>query len=169
MANFLTKSVTGVLQVVAAIATSAGAADAGKIIETDANGLIDSSLLPPGTGNTVKEGLTAGEALTAGQFVYLDAAGEVLVADNTSITTQAQGFVLQNYALAATDVMVYFAGVNDAVTTTPGATYFLDTAGGITTTPPAFAVGSICHRLGVACGTNELLFENDAPVEYATQ
>ena len=158
MANFLTKAVNGLIQTVAAISSSAGAADAGKIIELDADGLLDPSFFPDGVAGNVKQNLTAG-----------DGSGQVQLADNTSATTKATGFVKQAYAAAATDVAVHFSGVNDQVTATVGTTYFLGTAGDIVATPPAFAVGTICQQLGTACGTNELAVEIDQPIEFATQ
>lgn len=169
MANFLTKTISGVMRSVPAIASSLGLADAGKIIETDANGLIDSSFLPAGIGGNIKENLTAAVALTAGDYVFINGSGSVALADNGAIGTAATGFVLTSHAIAATDVTVYFSGVNTAVTATPGTTYFLGAAGAITATPPTFAVGDICQRLGVACGTNELQSIIEPAIEYATQ
>lgn len=167
MANFLRKAANGIIQAVEAITASAGATDADKLIATDANGLIDTSLLPSGVGNNTKTA-NAGVNLTAGDLVYIDASGDVQLADNTSIATAATGFVLDTVT-ATNPVTVFLSGVNNSVTATSGTTYFLDTAGGLTATAPAFAVGTICQNLGVACGANELLFEYNQPVEFANQ
>lgn len=170
MANFLTKTASGVLQLVSGLAISAGVADAGKIPQLNAAGKLDISLIPAGIGEESISGLTAGAALTAGQFVYIGSAGTVLVASNTSITTAAQGYVKANHANAATDVVVYFEGVNSAVTAaTIGATYYLGTAGAIVATPPTFAVNTICQALGTATATNTLQVEIARAVQYAVQ
>lgn len=169
MASFLTKSLSGAIQLVQSITASTGVADADKILSTDANGLIDPSFIPSSIANVVKTDLTAGTNLTEGQFVYIDASGVVQLADNSAIGTSAIGFVTSSFTSGATDVEVFFSGVNEFVTTTAGSTYFLDTAGGITDTPPAFVVGTVCQRLGVACDANELVIEIDQPIEYAAQ
>lgn len=169
MANFLTKTTSGLMQLVGAISSSLGAVDANKIIETNLDGLIDSSLLPPGVGDNVKAGLTAGEALVAGDFVYIETDGQVFKADNSSIDFAAVGFVLAPSAASDVDVTVYFSGVNTFVTVTPGVDVFLGTNGGIALTPPAFAVNSICQLLGHSVASNELLVEIDQPIEYANQ
>lgn len=167
MARFLTKIASGVEQLVSAIASTAGVADAGKILETDANGLIDPSFFPPGIADNVFTAI-AGEALTAGDFVYVDAAGEVFKADNGSITTEAIGFVTAGFGLGAT-ATVFTSGINDQVTTTAGTRYFLGSAGAATATPPAFSVGDICQNLGVAREDNTIVFEYNPAIEYATQ
>ena len=170
MANFLTKTASGVLQLVSGLATSAGVADAGKIPQLNAAGKLDMSLIPAGVGDESISGLTAGVALTAGQFVYIGSAGTVLVASNASITTAAQGYVKAAYANAATDVVVYFEGVNTSVTAaTIGADYYLGTAGAIVGTPPTFAVNTICQSLGTATATNTLQVEIARAVQYAVQ
>ena len=143
--------------------TSAGVADAGKIIELDASGKIDDTMLPAGDSKEA----TASEALSAGQMVYITGAGEIALADATTTGKEAMGFVLAAVASAAVG-KIYFEGINTGVAgLTPGARYYLDTtAGGITDTPLA-ATGNIDQYVGRAISATELSFEPEAGVQLA--
>ena len=168
MANFLTKTILGVQQLVSAISSSAGAGDAGKILETDSNGLIDPSFLPAGLGDQTGTANAATGGVTAGDFIYINGSGEVAPADNTSVSTAAIGYVLAS-ATAGNPVTYYRWGVNTSAVIAANTEAFLGTAGGFVTTPPAFAVGTICQSLGKSDVANSLTFEYNAPIEYNNQ
>jgi hypothetical protein len=166
--KFLTKATNGLTQLVSAITASTGNGDANKIIATNSNGLLDNTLLPPSVAKTIVDA-TAGEALVAGNFVYLDATGKAFKADNTSLSKAAQGFVTSAAAINTT-VSVYTSGVNTALTgVTPGAVYYLGTTGALTATAPSFVVGAIHQVLGYGKSATELIFEYNEPVQFANQ
>ena len=93
---------------------------------------------------------TATEALTAGRFVNVDAAGEVQHADCSSTSKLAHGYVLESYADGATDVRVYYGAVNNQLAgMTPGDTYYLSTSGQVCNSPPS-TLGYVVQQLGTA-------------------
>lgn len=150
--------------------TSAGAADAGKLVELDGAGRLSSTMMPVGFGADTKS-IVASEALSAGDFVTIhDNAGtaNVRLADaSDGAAGQAHGFVLDNVSSSAT-ATVYFEGANTALTSlTSGTTYALShtTPGkvvalsGVTTT-----AGHIVQVLGVATSATEVNVEINSPV-----
>jgi hypothetical protein len=109
---------------------------------------------------------TATEALTAGRFVNIDAAGEIQHADSSTNSKMAQGYILASYADGATDVEVYFDGVNDDLSgLTAGESYFLSTAGQVTTTAPTGSSPVVVQFLGTAISATELLVNIQAAIE----
>lgn len=143
--------------------TSAGAGDAGEFVVLDSSGKIDISMMPNGVAADATS-LTAGEALAAGDFVYINGTSQVLKADATAVGKQAMGYVLTAAANAAA-VTVYFDESNTAKTgLTPGAKYFLSTTpGGVTTTSPTTA-GNISQELGFAINATTLHVNLQEPV-----
>lgn len=138
---------------------STGAADAGKIIATNAQGQIDPSFLAD-TEVIVRE---ASEDLDTRDVVNVfDDLGTAKVrkADGSAYNTRAMGIVINNYltgenaAILSEGVVGGFAGliVGDPV--------FLDAAtpGEITQVPPT-ASGAIWQKLGVAVSATELRIE----------
>lgn len=165
MANYLTTdSTTGGSQEVEGLATSAGVADAGKIIQTDATGQIDPTLLP----NIDSVTATSGEALLAGDLVYIDSAGEVVKASAASGGNEAIGFVLDAVP-TATSVTVYFEGRNTGLSAlTVGTRYFLSdtTAGAVTDTAPT-DTNELVQFVGRAISATTISFEPAQPIKRA--
>lgn len=161
--KFLT-IIGGVTRFVQAISTSAGVADANKIVATAANGRLDASVMPVGIG-VLAETIVASEALTAGDFVNIwDNAGtrNVRKAD-ASNGREASGFVLSNAANAAI-ATVMLSGLNNAVTgLTIGRRYLSATTPGASTATAPSAVGQIYQPIGFAVSTTGILFEYDQP------
>lgn len=184
--------ISGVRKLIAAITTSAGVADAEKIVATNAQGVLDPTLLnatatSAGAGSAGKTvilnasgqidetmfsgdapiAITTSEALSAGNFVNVhnSSGAKVRKADATTAGKQAHGFVLAAVGSGA-DATVYFKGVNDQLTgMTPGANQFLHTtAGGLTNTAPS-TTGNVVQNLGVALSATELMFNPSEPVE----
>lgn len=143
--------------------TSAGAADSGEFVVLDSAGKLDASLLPNGVGADAVT-LTAGEALVAGNFIYINGSGQVMKADATAIGKKAVGYVLSAVSSGAT-ATVYFDESNTGLTgLTAGSTYYLSaTAGGVTTTPPTTA-GQIVQELGVATSTTSIHVNFKSPI-----
>src|SRR5512143_1765954 len=88
----------GALTEKAAIQSSAGAGDAGKIPALDAAGRLDNSMMPVGLGAET-DVITTSEALSAGDFVNIWASTgtKVRKADATTAGKEAHGFVLSAY------------------------------------------------------------------------
>lgn len=134
--------------------TSAGAADAGKIVALGSDGKIDPSMLPSFDVQTVE----AFENIGAGKYVNLfDDTGTVKMrlADNSN-GRDAHGFVKTSVTAGNTE-QVYFEGANAGLTgLTLGARYYLGTAGGVTATQPTAPSASIFQFLGIAVSATEI-------------
>lgn len=146
-----------------AAVTSSGAGDAGKIVALDSNGKFHTSLLPTGIGTPSYVG-TAGEALSAGDFVYVDSSGEVRKADASAsgASKVAVGFVLEAVS-SGNNATVYLEGNNDALSSlTAGTRYFLSASspGAVTTTAPSTA-GHVVQYIGVAINATTIAFDPD--------
>ena len=166
--RFLTRIVDGTVRLVSAITTSAGGADANKIIATDSSGKLDASLLPAGVEVQV-EAMTSSEDIDAGDFVN--------IYDNTGTRTArlavandpeklAHGFVLASTLSGAT-VSVYTKGINTSATSNENTKYYLSstTAGLATSTAPTDTNGHFQQVLGFGTGTG-VLFEFDDPIYF---
>lgn len=148
---------------VAAVA-SAGAATAGQLVATDNNGKLDITLFPAGLGADTAT-MVASEALAAGAFVNVwNNAGVASVrnADGSAGANggkQADGFVLASAASGAT-VLVYFQGINTAVTGQTAGLVFLSatTPGGSSSTGPT-AAGTTFHQIGMAISPTAIQFD----------
>lgn len=142
-----------------AISSSAGAADANKIVQTDSTGRFDSSVLPVGIGADTQD-IISFEDLVAGDFVNIfDDGGTISVrkADATN-GRDANGFVLSGVTAPAL-ATVYFEGTNTQLSgMTGGARQYLGTAGGVTATPNT-TTGQIHQYLGKASSATELNVE----------
>lgn len=156
--KYVSVTAAGLKQEVEATVTSTGAAQAGDIVALDAGGKLDGSVLPTGVGADTKVA-NAGDTLGAGDFVYIDATGDVRLADASTAGKEAQGFVLSAFT-AATNATVYFEGTNNALSgLTVGSRYYLGTtAGSVTTTAPT-ASGEVVQYVGRATSATELAFE----------
>ncbi len=148
-----------------AINTSAGAADADKIIRTDAGGQIDPTFLP----NQEVTTLVSGENLAAGDIVNVyDDGGtpKVRKADATTTGKEAWGFV-KTGVTAPASATVFFEGVVTGLTgLTAGKVWLSTTAGQVTQTPVA-ATGNINQKVGVAISATEVVFERGETTELA--
>jgi hypothetical protein len=158
----------GALTEKAAIATSAGATDAGKIVALDSAGRLDTSVMPSGIGADT-EVIPASEALSAGDFVNVhnSTGPKVRKADASTAGKEAVGFVLAAVSSGA-NATVYFEGRNNQVSSvTPGPVYLSDTVpGGFTSTPPS-GTGKVVQRLGVGTTTTSINFEPQPEIVLA--
>lgn len=160
--------IAGRLKEVLSINESAGAGDADKVVSTGADGRIDLSLLPSGTG-PASAVITASENLAASDLVNIwnDSGEKVRKADADSAGKQAHGYVLESVT-AEDPATVYFEGAITGLTAkTPGAYQWLSaTAGEMTETPPT-GVGVLSQIVGVAISDTEVDCEIQEPVELA--
>jgi len=158
----------GTLTERAALQSSAGAADAGKIPALDATGRLDETMMPVGIGADLAS-ITAAESLAAGDFVNVfDDTGSFAVrkADATTAGKRANGFVLDSVT-AGSPATVYFEGPNTSVTgMTAGVVYLATSAGQATATPPAGS-GNVVQVVGVATSATTINFEAGQPIVLA--
>lgn len=165
-AKFLKVGSSGLPTEEATINTSAGAGDVDKVPCLDANGKLSSTMMPTGFGADTLS-LISGEALTTGDFVYIDsAAGKIFKADANAVAKAAVGFVLSSVAGTDLAITVYFEGTNTGLSgLTAGTRYFLSAtvAGAVDTAIPSGAA-DIVQSLGVAHSTTALNFEAGVPI-----
>lgn len=159
MAKYIA-NVSGTLTEVSGQATSAGAGDAGKIIQANSSGKLDVTFLPTGVGVETLS-ILASENLNAGDLVNITnnagtANARKADASNGRI---AMGFVLAG-ATNGTNATVYFEGALTGLTgLTPGSKLFLSaaTAGAVTATAPSTA-GQYVQQVGYATSTTSMTF-----------
>jgi hypothetical protein len=151
----------------AAIQTSAGAGDAGKIPAVDSTGKLDNSFMPTGIGPDTAV-ITASEALAAGDLVNVwnSTGAKVRKADATVAGKEAHGFVLAA-VLNGAAATVYFEGSNTGVTgLTPGK-QFLSTSAGLATTTAPSGSGNVVQIVGFATAAAVLNFQSGQPIVLA--
>lgn len=154
----ITGGATGITQE-STVDSSAGAGDSGKIPSLDASGKLDTTFMPTGFGADTLS-LTAGEALSAGDLIYVNASGQMLKADADSAAKAAVGFVLASVANSASGTAYFGSGLVTGLTgLTAGSMYYLSqTAGTITTTAPT-GTNVIQQPVGFATSATTLYFE----------
>jgi hypothetical protein len=165
--KFITNN-AGTLTELAAIQSSAGAGDAGKIPALDAAGKFDNSMMPTGIGADTAS-IQASENLAAGDYVNVwSSSGNFRVrkADATTAGKEAHGFVLAAVT-SGQNGTVYFEGTNTGVTgQTPGPVFLATTAGQGAAAAPSSS-GNVVQRIGVATSATSVNFENNPPIVLA--
>lgn len=158
---------SGTLTEKAAIISSAGAGDSGKIIALDAAGRIDNSMMPVGIG-TDTGAVTASENLSAGDFVNIwnSTGAKVRKADATTAGKRAHGFVLASVTSGNT-ATVYFEGTNTAVTGQIPGEVFLSTTAGLSTATAPSASGNVVQRIGFAISATAINFQAGEAITLA--
>lgn len=165
--KFLTQ-IGGNLQENVPLATSAGAADAGKIPGLDSAGRLDMSMMPVGLGAHTQV-ITASEALSAGAFVNIyDNAGAFAVRNADAATgKRAHGFVL-GAVTNGSQATVYPDGLNTALTgLTAGDYYLSDSAVGAATKTPPTAAGKMVQRVGSSMNATTINCDLGQPIILA--
>lgn len=146
--------------------TSAGSADAGKLVALGAAGTLDASMLPASSGGASLT-LTASEAIAAGALVNIDSTGKVRNANATDATKPAMGFVLAAIASAATGAVYFGGNINSGASgLTVGAPVYLSaaTAGAATSTAPSAAGNLVQQVAGCAVSATEFVFQPSAGI-----
>lgn len=174
MANTFLTLANGMQNLVQAIKSSAGVADANKVVSTGDTGKIDASLLPPEVALTTESRETT-EGLSAGNFVneYDDAGTtKVRLADPTN-DRPATGFVASAFTIGQTATVLPLGQNNDAlIGLVPGTTYFasVTSPGGIMTGAALFAAiatDNLIQPLGIATSTTVLETGKYSITKYA--
>lgn len=144
-------------------ASSAGSGDAGEFPVLDGSGKLDVTFMPNGVGaDTVT--LVAGEALAAGDFVYVLAAGTVMKADATTFAKRAMGYVIAS-VLNGGNATVYFDESNTGLSgLTPGSTYYLSATPGVATLTAPTTSGQYVQELGIATSATSLHINIKVPI-----
>lgn len=143
--------------------TSAGAGDAGEFVILGAGGKLDLTVLPNGVGADAITAV-AGEALAAGDFVYITAGGSVMKADATTFAKRAMGYVITSVLNAGT-ATVFFDESNTALTAlTAGSKYFLSATAGLATLTAPTTAGQFVQCLGIATSTTSLHVNLQEPI-----
>ena len=148
-------------------ASSAGAGDAGKIVQLDSAGRLDATMMPVGIGADTAS-VTTSEALAAGDFVNIwnSSGAKARKADATVAGKEAHGFVLTGVASGA-QATVYFEGTNTAVTgQTPGNVFLSTTAGRSAASAPTGS-GNVVQCIGFATGPTTINFQAQPPIVLA--
>ena len=146
-----------------ATSVSTGLTDAGKVMCTNSEGVLDTSMLPKGIGLDVYSAITS-VALTPYQMVNIyNNAGvpTVKLAQANAVGTEAIGYVKDTYAIGDT-ALVYIEGEFNMSGATVNTNYFLsDTvAGEITSTAPTSG-GTFIQRVGRCYDIGKVRFEQD--------
>lgn len=109
--------------------------------------------------------ITASESLSAGAWVNVwNSSGSFRVrnADATASGKEADGYVLSSVSSSGS-ALVYFSGVNTAVSSmTPGLVFLQTTAGTGGTTVPS-TTGNVVQILGVAVSATAVVFQTVQP------
>ena len=149
--------------------TSAGVADANKIAALDATGKLDTTMMPSGLGADSVTA-TAGEAIAAGDLVYITATGTIMKADANAVAKAAIGFCNVAIANAQPGTVLFEGSITGKSGLTPGAWYFLS---GTATGAVVLAAGiptannSIVQSIGVATSATTISFEASKPIVRA--
>lgn len=162
------KNNAGTITEQAAIQSSAGAGDAGKIPALDAAGKFDTTMMPTGVAADTAT-VTTSEALAAGDLVNIhnSTGAKARKADASTSGKEAHGFVLAAFGSGAA-ATVYFEGSNTQVTgLTPGRNYLsAATPGAATATAPSGS-GNVVQVVGFATSATSLNFNANLPVVLA--
>lgn len=153
----------------AAIQSSAGAGDAGKIPAVDSTGKLDTSFMPVGVSPET-DSVVSSENLAAGDFVNLwNSTGlKVRKADATVAGKEAYGFVLASVTAPAAATVYRISQSNtQKVGMTVGAKQFLSTTPGLTTETAPAAAGNVVQMLGIAVSATVMNFSPNDPIVLA--
>lgn len=167
--NKYLKNNAGTITEEAAIQTSAGAGDAGKIPAVDSTGKLDASFMP--TGIAADTALVqASENLAAGDLVNIwDSSGSFRVrkADASVAGKEAHGFVLVAVT-SGNNATIYFEGSNTQVSGLTAGVKFLSAAtpGLVVATAPSGS-GNVVQRVGFATSATVLNFQSEEPIVLA--
>ena len=109
---------------------------------------------------THKKALTAGEALVAGDLVYLKSDGKYWKVNAAATTTTAGKLAILLTSSLSADALGTFIVQGNVTTTglTSGATYFVSTTAGEYTSTVPSTTGQFVRAIGVATSTTNLEF-----------
>lgn len=156
-------SVANAFKLMLGAQSSAGVADAGKIVALNASGQIDNTMLP----SSSLDSAIASEAISAGDAVNVwDNVGtrNVRKADNTN-GRRCDGFAATSAAASASCTFDTDGGRTAVTGVVLASTYYLGAAGAIVTTPTT-TVGHQLQKVGTGAGTGILTIEIEVPATF---
>ena len=158
---------TGVLDasIVNSKTTSAGAGDSGKLPALGGDGKLSSTFMPAGMGADSQDMVTS-EIIASGDYVNIwDSTGaKVRKADASVAGKEAHGFCLVGGAQGAT-VTVYFEGTNTAVSgQTPGKVFLSAVTPGLGAATAPSASGNAVQQIGFAISATAVNFQSQPPI-----
>lgn len=155
---------------VQAAASSAGAADDGKLVALDATGKIDTTMMPAGLGSD-SVSVPASEALASGDLVNIwDDTGTAKArkADASAAGKEAHGFVTAAVAIAANATVFFEGSIGGKTGLTPGARQYLsDTTPGATVATAPGTAAHVVQFVGCAVNATTISFEAGEPITLA--
>ena len=161
---------SGVLDatIVNSATSSAGAGDSGKLAALDAAGKLDTSFMPTGIGADTAS-IATSENLSAGDLVNIYDATGTPTARKADATTA--GKEAHGFVLAATTspaaATVYFEGSNTGVAALTAGNQFLSTTAGLSSSTAPSGSGNVVQKVGVATAAAVLNFEAGQPIVLA--
>lgn len=147
--------------------SSAGVGDAGKLVKLDGSGRLDTTVLPVGIGADTAIIVTS-EALTAGDLINVwDDVGTTKV---RKADNTSSGKEAHGFVLASVssgaNATVYFEGANTQKTGLTGGVVYLGVAGGTVASAPTGA-GAVVQRVGFATSPTVLNFDGGVAITLA--
>lgn len=145
---------------------SAGAGSSGKVVALDASGKLDVTVIPASVAPNSLVIVTT-ELIAAGALVNVtNVSGKKARNADAATGRVAHGFTISG-AASGGNCTVFFGGQITGLTgKTPGAFQYLGAAGALTETPPV-AAGSILQTVGVADDTVSVAFDAQPPITLA--
>lgn len=101
-------------------------------------------------GNHRKIYLVAAVAITAGQLIYINGAGQAALSSTAVLGTIARGFCVQSVAAGATGEFVLFEGLLAIAGATAGTRYYANDAAGTI----GVAAGTVPQLVGIGVAAN---------------
>lgn len=154
--------------IVNSVDQSAGAGDAGKVVSLDGSGKLDTTLFPAGFGEDAVVVVTS-EALAAGDLVNVWNDSGTAKARKADATTA--GKEAHGFVLASVlsggNATVYFEGQNSAVSGQTAGPVFLSTTAGIATSTAPSGSGNVVQRVGFATSATAINFQSNDPIVLA--
>jgi hypothetical protein len=153
-----------------AIEQSTGAADADKMVRTNGDGKLHTSLLPDGVGGSEQAVIQASEALAANDLVNIhDATGpRVRKADATAEGKEVWGFVKDNVTSGANATVFFEGTIGGQTGLTPGARMYMSASAGLVTATAPTGSGNVVQAVGVAKSATEVQFIPGEPTTLLT-
>ena len=148
--------------------SSAGAGDTGKVVALDGAGRIDSTMMPVGIGADTAS-ITSSENLAAGDLlnIWNSTGAKVRKADASTAGKEAHGFVLSAVTSPAA-ATIYFEGTNTQCTgLTPGLLFLSSTTPGLTSSTAPSGVGKVVQGVGFATSVTSMNFQSRQPIVLA--
>ena len=148
--------------------TSAGAGSSGQVVALDGSGRIDSTMMPVGIGADTAT-IVASENLAAGDLVNVwNDSGTAKVRKADATTAGKEAHGFVLSAVSsAASATVYFEGTNTAVTGRTPGKQYLSVTAGSTSTTAPSGAGNVVQIVGFATSATAINFQSGVPVVLA--